>query len=771
MNAKRTGIGLAAMILALCLPAGASAQYQTDGVIYAFMQMPVGSSQQYALLPVQVPSNSLRFGDPITATVPAAFNLLRQGKAATYGNSSIMFTDADATARRVTVNIDPSKAAYFDVIAAECVYTFTQLGIETVVFPGYNDGIGRDDIEYAAYRLQVPMWQALIVGEIHEADIELPNGDRMEAAEFAADFAAGEPTLQQLALGYLDGDNAVAQYNILLVAAELGLPDFEARVIPLLVHEDVAYRQAALAALASSDDDDAWEAIVTMMNEDADPAMRLAAAEALATAPVESYQLFSMFFRAQEGDVDVRRQAIAQMADVSDPRVDEALLSYLADPEPAIAESAVDTLTVRQAWPTLRDAFEDESLGDEVRLAAATSLANNASGDARLAGLRFRGFRVSGDPAIAALDALHGLSDVEPRTTIEEFLTHPDLDVRIHAAGLLGERADDDSLDALSDAASAGDADVDVRAALADAAVQILLAQETDRVERYAIETDTFLKGAAYRALGEMAQQGRAGSGVFRRLVDGLEDPSEEIRAASALAMASYADQDALDALMAHVDDTSPRVLGAIALALGSFGDEAFLDAVVPTVIGFAESNEPQVVAGAVEALGMLNQVQLRGLVVEKISSDDARVRGAAMRAAVMLVDPADTRDVINAVGGALRDTDDDNRVLAARLLGNFSDDNAVFLVSEFVNDPLEELRYAAIDSLGRMGSQGGAMVLVSLLESPDREIRFAAMDALRELSMLSVVPDIQAIIDREGDPATADALRALVEHIQANGT
>ena len=128
-------------------------------------------------------------------------------------------------------------------------------------------------------------------------------------------------------------------------------------------------------------------------------------------------------------------------------------------------------------------------------------------------------------------------------------------------------------------------------------------------------------------------------------------------------------------------------------------------------------------------------------------------------------------RDVINAVGGALRDANDDNRVLAARLLGNFSDDNAVFLVSEFVNDPLEELRFAAIDSLGRMGSQGGAMVLVSLLESPEREIRFAAMDALRELAMVSVVPDIQAVIEREGDPATADALRALVEDIQANGT
>ncbi len=771
MNAKRTGIGLAAMILTFALPMGASAQYQTDGIIYAFMQMPVGSSQQYALLPVQVPANTLRFGDPITATVPSAFNLLRQGKAATYGNTSIMFTDADANARRVTVNVDPSKAAYFDVIAAECVYTFTQLGIETVVFPGYNDGIGRDDIEYAAYRLQVPMWQALVVGEVHEADIELPNGDRMDADEFASDFAGGDPALQQMALDYLSGDNAVAQYNILLIAASLDLPGYEDRIVPLLAHDDAAYRQSALAALATSDDDDAWQAIVTMMNEDPDPAMRLAAAEALASAPVVSYQLYSMFFRAQEGDVDVRRQAIAQMAEVNDPRVDEALLGYLADPEPAIAESAVDTLTVREAWSTLQDAFEDDDLGAEVRLAAATSLANNADGAARLAGLRYRGFRVTGDLAIAVLDDLNGLGDVDPRTTIEEFLGHDDIDVRIHAADLLGERASRDSLDPLSTAASASDIDVDFRAALQDAAVSILLAQDTERVERYAIDNDTFLKGAAYRALGEMAQQGRAGGSVFRRLEDGLDDPSEDIREASALAMASYADQAALDALMAHVSDTSPRVLGAIALALGAFDDETYLDAVVPTVIGFAESGEPEIIAGAIEALGMLNQVQLRGLVIEKIGYPDPRVRGAAMRSAVMLVDPADTRDVINAVGGRLRDEDDDNRVLAARLLGNFSDDNAVFLVSEFVNDPLEELRYAAIDSLGRMGSQGGAMVLVSLLESPDREIRFAAMDALRELAMVSVVPDVQAVIEREGDPATADALRALVEDIQANGT
>ena len=760
---------LVAVALAFA-PAPAAAQLQSEGVIYAYMSLRVGSTQQPVLVPI--PAEQVRPDLPLQSTIPAAFGLLRYGKPATYGNASVTVSDALLAQERVAVNLDPnSDASSFEVIAAETVLTFTALGIETVVFPGWaDDGLTAADISYATFTFTVPLWQALVGGRVHGADIMLPDGERLSASGFYERLEDGDPQIRRMALGILSSGDRVAAYYTLGVISGYEFDEYEAAVIPYLSDEDPNYRAAALNALYTSSDEDAWGAITTMMSEDPDPQLRQAAANALAASPVESYRVYEVFYRAQSEDPAVRLAAIGEMSTLDDDRVIQQLGAYLASPESEVRQTAADALHTLQAWDTLRAAMENAELTPEVRLVAATALADDASGDDKVAGLVYRGTNTVGDIATAAIDRLATVDGVDPRESIEGFLRHPDVNVAIYTAEVLASRGDEASLDALSGAGSDESLPLDLQFAAGDAAFQIVSALPSSRINDYANDRDPFLKRAAYRALGAMAAAGNAGSGAFDTLSAGLANSDPGIRGASARGLAAYGTAEALALIIGIEADPDENVRADVALALGNFPGEEFADTVSPAVVGYIESGDPLVVAAALEALAQLEQRQLLSVVLDKVQFPDARVRASAFRAAAALADPGELRPVINAIGAGLRDEEVPNRVLAAQLLGQFNDSLAVLSLSQVVNGPEPEVRYAAISALGRTRNHDAVGTLLALLEDPDREIRLAAVDALRELNLVAAIDGVQAQISRETDPVSAEALQGLVEHLQSNG-
>lgn len=770
MHAPRT---FRLFVLSTSLLAGAplaAQQLASEGVIFAFTQMRLGEASQYVLMPVA--ADSVRPAEPLTSSVPSAFLLLRNGKPAIYGNTSITLTDSMAAEGRVTVSVDPGRAANFELIAAETVYTFTQLGIDEVEFPGFADEpLDRGDVTYTAYRLQVPMWQALVGVEVHESDVLLLDGTRVDAAEFYTRMEDGDTRVHGQVLELVREGSPAARFGLLGVIATLGVPGFEDAVIPSLTDPDPTFRDAALRALVGSSDPAAWEAIVLMMNADPEPGLRTAAAVAVAASPIESVRLNELFFRATTPDPTIRLAAVREMSEISDDRVPNELLRYVGDADPTVSQAAIDGLTLRGAWDALEMIMGDEAGANNVRLAAAGALASASTGDSRLAGLAFTASTLDGELAIAAIDAIAALDDRDPRETLEAMLQHRDAPVRVHAAGVIGGRGDTASLGALSDAAEGAEGDIDMRNASAEAAFAIISSQESDRVERFASDSDPFVRAAAFRALGAMALAGQGSSNVYDRLVAGLADSNEQIRAACAIAVAGFGTQQALDAILALRDDPSSQVVGAMALGLGSFPGEAWAATVNPVVVDLLASGDPEIIAGAVDALGLLGQVALRPAVIEKITFADARVRAAAMRAAALLADPAAPREVISAIAGQMRDEVASNRVLAAELLGGFSDDSSVLLLSQFVTSTDLDLRFAAIDALGHTGLRGAGMVLLGLIEDPDRGTRLAAIASLRTLSLRDMVPDMQGAAARDQDPVSSAALLETIDWLLANGS
>ena len=753
--------GLVTILSVIALPV--AAQFRAEGVVYSFMQMRVGSVEQYLLVPMT--TDSFRPDSPLQATIPAAFGLLRNGKPAIYGNSSISISDADLAEFRVIVNVDPSMVANVEIIAAETVLTFAQLGIQSVVFPGLADqGLTPNDIQYGFWRLQVPLWQAVLGGNLFNTDIRLANGELLAAEDFSARLAATDTELDQQILAILSAGNRTATYNVLGVLPTLSIPGYEAAVVPLLSGDDSVLRGAALTALAASQDTNALDAVVALQQNDPDLALRQVASQILAASAVERYRVFELFYRGRNLDTAGRVAAIGSMASVEDERINPELVALTEDADPAVAQAAVDTLGARQAWSELLAVMANAERAAELRSASAALVGDGADGESRLQALQFRVMNSGGEPALLALASIAALTDVSPWGVVEQVTAaHPELAVRVAAAGQLGAAGTSASLPSLSEVGRDAATPPELGRALRDAAFGIMTRLPFAEVERFAEGSDAILKASAYRALGALAQQGQGDASVYALLSGALTDASPEIRGAAARAVALWRNEEALAAIMPLTADLDSYVLGQVALAFGSFPADVYAERVNTLLIGFMESGDPEVVAGAVEALGMLGQVQLRTVILDKIRFPDARVRAAAMRAAVMLGTEGETRDVVNALAGQLRDEDPANRVLAAGLLGGFASEISVLALSNVVNDPMPEMRFAAIDALGRTGNASAASVLVSLLDDPAREIRLAALEGLTRLRSPVVIPDLQAAAARSLDPVTVQAINDLL--------
>lgn len=761
---------LALVALLLCLPlAQASAQLNATGVVYSLTPQNFGSSQQFVLVPM--PTDAVRTDVPVQSSVPAAFDLLRNAKGVTYGNSSLRMTDADLRQKQVAVLIDPAVAEYASVIEAETVFTFTQLGLEKVAFPGHHDkGLTRADVAFASYRQQVPMWQALPPAKVFASDIVLADKSVVESGSFYARLADGDAKLKAAALDLLASKETQEVMAGLAAIQTLTLTGFEAKTGPLLKNADPAVRDVALRTLAKSRVPAGWDLIAGALETEPEPVLRDMIAAMLKESPLAPYRLLEVFYRSRSGQPAVRVAAIAELAKNSDARVAPELVGYLAAPEPEVAAAAVEALHVAKNWGALLSAMNEEKLTDEVRLAAAGAIAADGSPANRATAMEFRAFRLVGGPAVALVEQIESLSGTDPRAALERFLAHPTLAVRTRAIDLLASRKSVASLPALVAAVKANADFASVLTSLDDAIYAITLSQPIAGITTQASGRDDLLRRAAYRALGALAAQGRANAGVLDRLRAGLADSSPGIRGASARALAATRSAEAFESILKLQDDTNPAVVGDLALALGSFNDPALVERAKELLVGFLQSGEPEVAAGALDSIGLLGFAKLLPVALEKASHPDGRVRAAAIRSASLLADNASMRTVLNAIIGRLRDEELTNQVLAATLLGKFNNDIAVLGLSQAVNEPVPELRFATISALGATRHPGAANVLLALFDDSDREIRLAAANAMGRLALKSTLGDLESAADRATDPATADAIRKAIEVIKQTG-
>lgn len=306
-------------------------------------------------------------------------------------------------------------------------------------------------------------------------------------------------------------------------------------------------RYEACVVLTLFDDDESAAALRKVLREDADDAVRVAAAFAL----------------GKMGRQDAAPDIEAALAEGKSP--------YLR----VTAAAQLGFLGCREGTPALVRALSDPDT--EVRASAATALGRMRVAEALEP---LRGLLEDGEPQVRA-EATAALGRIEDDRVVEPLLGRlrdGDPRVRVQALRALKRRPDPGVTAAL--VAIERDADVGVRSALMDAfgaerfgepeARRILLSGLSD--------VEPAVRAAAISALGE-THDAEAG----RRIADRLSRKAEAdagVRAAAAAALAKFRDlKEAGDALALAAGDPDDQVRAVSASSFGWFPEEIALPA------------------------------------------------------------------------------------------------------------------------------------------------------------------------------------------------
>lgn len=753
---------LVVLVLVL-LPLSAWGQYTPTGVYYDYSQLAVGDQTQFVLIPRTTDAFSPTV--PLQVSVPDAFRVLRDNKRATYGNASLTLTDDDIERGRVVVHIDPEQRDWYLIVAAETVYTFTELGAQEVVFSGISDDPWtRADIPFSALVWHVPMWRAIPPAHIASGYVVLPDGGLLDSVDFYERWTEGDDDLEDDLLSYLTSGSTVEQSGVLTL-----LPDLEIRgaldaVAPLLESEQASIRILAIEYLAPLGDTDSLDQIAALLDNDPSADVRAAAATALGESGQAHYAFFDLVHRLDSVGDDELAGVIAELAETGDPRAVEPILSYLSYDDTAVRDAAVIGLQTLNATDEMLSLIDDAGTVREVRLFLANILADQGDAEARLQALELLVNIQEGPVALEAFSQLVQ-AEIDSESLVDAImdqLEHPDTLVRHAAAQWLGENATEDELSQIADALD-DEADDEVAETLETAATNIISRLSVTEVQELAEGRDLFLKRAAFRALGQLAQEGRANQSAFRTLLDGLEDAEPSVRGAAALGIAAFGDTQAFDALMPLTEDSSELVRRDIARGLANFeigqGDELLMQ--------YLDDDDPSVVAAAISTMGTRGQTEMLSTFLELTQSRSAVIRAAAVDASSYLYSAENEQSVINMLIGATSDTEPRVRSAAARALGRIDNQLAVLGISPLTQDSDEMVRFEAISALASSGNDAALGVLTSLLEERDPDIRTAALIGLANFGSSEAIADIERLLTVEEEPSVINAAETAIEQLQ----
>lgn len=752
--ATRSVFAAAALALLAVFLVPATASADGGAVRYSYEQAEIGDAVEWVLVPR---AEKTLNGNVDKAKLEKAFELLKDDKSATYGNSSIQVSGRVPDRARVTVKIDPKFKRYALIIMAETVYTMTEFGVDGVRFPGHRDGVmTRQDVPFASYTLTVPLWKFVPPSGIAPAQVRMPDGSLVDTPDIATRWKRNDNELIEAFFSYLDADETYTVVQVLERVPKLEI-DFVDEVLPLLEHNNSGVRAAALEVLAEErNQDNVLEAVADMMRNDKSDKMARSAAEFLGEAKDDKYSVLEQFFLLERGSAEEAVAAATALGSVDgDERVIEKLYASLTSKQSEVAKNAAASLEKLDADASQKKALEDGDVAATLKTKIATDLADDSEAESKLAGLFYLATNEQGRPAFRAIEALGAMESDASRERVESFLTSSDERKRRIAADTLRGLGEAASLSAFGEAIDELD-DADY---LRSVAYELMLAQPLSKITELAESRQAVVKRLAFRALGQKAVEEGAGQDVFEKLVDGTKSRDDGIRAASSRAIGAFADDKALEVLEGLADDKSSEVRAGVAHALGNFEDGQMYE----TLAGYLEDDAPQVVAAAIGAMEARNEATKWDDFKQMTKSKSPEVRAAAYKALANLVSEDDKqglRNVISMLSGAVNDDAEEVQLTAMRELGDFKDEKAVSSIALQLNANEKRLRLTSIRSLAETGHPTAFEPIASVLTDPDPEIRRAAIEALGEFGGAKAKSRLQSRLDEEKD----EELRSLIE-------
>lgn len=754
-------IALGALLVLSFVPSLVSAE--SGSVRYSYEQVEIGDRSQWVLVPR--PEERLK-GEVTADTIETAFNLLREAKGTSYGNTSIEVNGSAPERATVKVHIDPDYSEYKLIIMAETVYTLTELGVSEVRFPGFSEGaMGRGDIPFAAYTVTLPLWRALPPGKLVDARVRMPDGTILDTETLERRWSQKDQELVDTLFSYLKDERPYTVVSVAKRLPDLGIP-YTSEVLPLLEHESSSVREAALKVLENKRDrSDVLEAVASLMEQEESDEIAEKAAKFLGASDSKEYNVYEPFFYLERGSQNQKVEAAKQLGKTQGQgrvvdRLGEAL--RVGGGEEEVASGAASSLLKLDAFETLADALEDGEVPGAVRMEIARGLAEKSDAGAQVDGYAYLGSNGSGHEAIDAVRSLGKVGTDGGRRAVESFLTSDDRRVREAAVETVVEVGSTESLSAIADAVR----NSENAAAVEDAGVRILETQSISTILEFTQNSDSLVQRMAYRALGPKAASGAGGSNVFDRLKQGAGHSDPEIRGAAARGLGAFANDEALEVLKTMTDDSAAEVRRGVAYGLGNYSGGTLLD----QLIAYLDDGSPEVVAAALAAIAERGEEKPLGKIKDLLESDEAIVRKNAATALASVVprdDQQQVRKAISLLSGMVTSDEDDGvirRVL--RDLGTFEKERAVNGIAIMLNAEDEEMQLVAIEALGESGHKSAVDLLSDALSDGDAEVRRAAIEALGEVGGSGAKSALQNGLQEEEDAELKRLIERTIERM-----
>ncbi len=790
-----------------------TARADSGSVRYSYEKVEIGDRVQWVLVPRA--ASSLQ-GEVTTDRVREAFELLRDSKETTYGETSITVDGQAPENMTATVEIDPDYERYKLIIIAESVYTLTELGVDEVTFPGYAEGVvTREDVPFSAYTVTLPLWRALPKTNLVDAHIRMPDGTVRSAEDVYRKWEQDTSNLREALYTYLDSSRDYTVQEVTKRLPEIGVPYVD-QVLPLLEHESRTVRKTALETLESErNQEKVLKGVVSLMESEQRAPLARQAAEFLGQADNRAYSVQRWFFRLERGDDEERVTAAQELGDWSgDDRVPKRLAEALMAPNETESgsngpkqgdteqsdtdgdentendgddatsgddetsksqktsrpietfESAlVESLAQHDAHEVLARGLDNKNVLETTQRKIADTLADDSQPEARIPGLRYLAANADGRRAREAIRTLGQLDRPKARKTVEEFLTTSGRRLRNTAIETIRSIGSSDSVSAIADAIRRAEKSSEK---LANLGYQILSEQTIPDVLESTRASDTIVQRMAYRALGAKAEQGTPTDQIFETIFEQLEKGADhsdpQIRGAAARGLGALGNDQALEVLKTLADDSSAEVREGVAYALGNYerGDMS------TTLNGYLDDDSPRVVAAALESLRERSEGDARDKMKTLAeNTDNPKVKQRALEAIAQLVPDEDEarREVISLLSGTVTSADNSD-VLRTALsqLGRFSKERAVNGIAISLNSGNKDLKMTAIRALGRTGHESAKELVLEQLEDSDPAIRRAAVKALGDLGDPSVRSNLQQRLTQEKNESIKTLIQETLE-------
>lgn len=396
--------------------------------------------------------------------------------------------------------------------------------------------------------------------------------------------------------------NALADCELALPAAgalaRIGAPDAFEPLLLLIGDEDVAVRQAVIAALNSIGHPDMPRRVARLL-DDPDPLVR---ESSVRIAGYFGYAecLEQVLARGSDPEEPVRRAAVEHLPFFDDPRATAAVLLLLERDTPrvrAAAASALAHVDAADAVPALRRALRDDdswvryfavrALGAHRRAETAPDvvarLTKDDAGHVRLAAIEVLGqlgaadaldalapLASAPDPDVAraAISAIGRSGRPEANAVLETLVRSRESWRRLAAVSVIAERGGEQAPDTLQWIAGA-DEDQTVAAAAVDALARLA---SRPREGADAVRALTALLAEAGRREQAVATLAGLPPQAIPILVEGLTHASPEVRRATIAALGRMRRAEASGALEAALDDPVAAVRTAAITELRRLG-------------------------------------------------------------------------------------------------------------------------------------------------------------------------------------------------------